>query len=117
MEDDKYAVYKRQQGFPKDCGPYFKCEVVHSPFYVSKTFGSGWLFPKNSPFYQVFHRYVRLLHERGIVKQIKSSFDPKKGFPDQICPTYDGEAIGIKKSFSLFGIVLSGLAISACTLL
>ena len=117
MEDDEYAIYKRQQGFPKDCDRYFNCEVVHSPFYVSKTFGSGWLFPKNSPFYQVFHRYVRLLHERGIVKQTKSSFDERKGFYDQICPTYDGEAIGIRKSFSLFGIVLSGVAMSACTLL
>ena len=38
MENDEYAIYKRQQGFPKDCDRYFNCEVVHSPFYVSKTF-------------------------------------------------------------------------------
>ena len=116
-EDDEYAVYKRQYGFPTDCERYRKCEVVHSPFYVSTTFGSGWLFPKNSPFYPIFLKHVRLVLEKGIVKRIQKSFDPKESLPNQICPTYDGDPIGIKKSFSLFGIVLSGVVISACVLL
>ena len=117
MEDDDYAIYKRQHGFPKDCKKYHNCEVVHSPFYVSSTFGSGWLFPKYSPFYPIFYKHVTLLHEKGIVKRIKSSYDPARGLPDQICPTYDGDPIGIMKSFSLFGIVLCGVAMSSCILL
>ena len=112
MEDDDYAVYRRMWGFPNDCDQYHKCTIVHSPFYITKSFGSGWIFPKNCPYFPIFKRYINLFHEKGIIQKIRVMFDPKGGLPNQICPTYDGEAIGVKKSFSLFGIVLSGVVLS-----
>ena len=91
---------------------YTECRVIPIPQIVSKNFGGGWILPKNSPFYPILSYYVSLIKESGAYYKIKATYDSFVG-PDQICDNYDGKAIGMHKIFSLLGVILVGVFISA----
>ena len=103
MEDDSYAGYMMstsESGSISSCEKWVNCEVVVIPHIIHKTLGSGWIFPKNSPFLPIFKHYVNNIKERAILNWIFASYSDRKG-PDQICPAYDGKSIGLEKAFSL----------------
>ena len=113
VEDPSYVAYiKAYKGRLRLCNTYTTCEVIPIPQIVSKNFGGGWILPKGSPFYPIFSYYVSLIKESGSYDKIKASYDSFVG-PDQMCTDYDGKPIGIHKSFSLLGVILVGIFVSA----
>ena len=113
VEDPSYVAYiKAYEGRLRLCEMYTSCEVIPIPQIVSKNFGGGWILPKDSSFSPILSYYVSLIKESGTYDKIKSSYDAFVG-PDQMCTDYDGKPIGIHKSFSLLGVILVGISISA----
>ena len=100
-----------ESGSMRGCDKWDACEVVVIPHVIHKTLGSGWIFPRYSPFLPMFKHYVNNMKEGAISKWISNSYSDRMG-PDQICPAYDGKSIGLEKSFSLFGIIILGAGIS-----
>ena len=100
-----------ESGSMSSCEKWINCEVVIIPHIIHKTLGSGWIFPKNSPFLPIFKHYVNNIKEGALLSWIFASYSDRKG-PDQICPAYDGKSIGLEKAFSLFGIISFGLGLS-----
>ena len=121
VEDDTYAGYA-QVGGSGDlfwCDVYYKCNVVKVPYVISRSLGNGWIFPKRSALLSMFNVYVSAIKERGVSTRIGNSYAYPilPGMPLQLCKEYDGEAIGINKSFSLFGIIFVGAGFSLLILL
>ena len=87
------------------------------PHVIATSLGMGWIFPKRSPFLPIFHKHITLIKETGVYNRIGDTYDPLKGMPGQICKEYDGEPIGAEKSFSLFGMMISGACLSVITLM
>ena len=112
VEDDSYALFQGFQGRNPIYDSYLKCKVVMTPFVVDRTLGGGWMFPKGSPFLPIFKHYVGLVKEGGSDKRIEDSYRGPKDLLDQECLEYDGDPIGMKKAFSLFGIILGGMGLS-----
>ena len=118
-KDDSYAAFQLwnsyYKGYAKVCEKYHKCEVVHSPAPPFKNFGGGWIFPKKSPFYHLFKKYISIAHETGIVSRIMQSYDELKALPNQECENFDGKPLGYHKPFIIFGIMMIGLGLSFIT--
>ena len=119
VEDNSYAAYQQVngKGHLQRCAAYYSCDIVMVPYVITQSLGGGWIFPKRSPLLSFFRVHLNAMRERGIFARIGGSYNDLKGMPGQICKEYDGEAIGINKSFSLFGIVFTGIGISAIVLL
>ena len=114
VTDDSYAGYmmtNSESGSIGECKVWDYCEVVVIPHVIHRTLGSGWIFPKNSPFLPMFRHYVNKMKEGALLDWIFASYLDRKG-PDQICPAYDGKSIGLEKAFSLFGIITVGASAS-----
>ena len=113
VNDDSYAAFITEPEVSvKQCEAYYKCKAIRVPFTATKDFGSGWMFKKRSPFLKLFQETSKLLHERGVIKRIYSSYDARQSLPEQECPNYDGKAVGWKKSFTQFGILMFGAVLS-----
>ena len=82
------------------------------PHVIWESFGGGWIFPKRSPLFPFFNLHINAMKERGIYSRIGGSYNEFERMPGQICKEYDGEAIGINKTFSLFGIIFTGIGLS-----
>ena len=115
VEDDSFAAYQQVngKGHMSRCDAYYSCKVVMVPYVITQSLGGGWIFPKRSPLLSFFRLNLNAMRERGIFARIGGSYNDRKGMPGQICKEYDGEAIGINKCFSLFGIVFAGMGLSA----
>ena len=114
-EKDSYAAYLGNN-FPNGeyymCESYITCKVKVVPYVISEYLGGGWTFAKDSSFLPIFTHYVRIMKESGSFNRIESSYNERKGMPSQVCPSYEGKPIGMKKVFSVFVILLlaSGLS-------
>ena len=108
-EKDSYAAYlvnNYPNGEYKHCESYITCKVKVVPYVIYENLGAGWTFAKDSSFLPIFTNYVRMMKESGSFYRIESSYDERKGMPSQDCPSYEGQPIGMKKVFSVFGILL-----------
>ena len=116
VKDDSYAAYiiTHKTG-PMHCAQFAKCNIISVPFVVTKSSGTGWVFPKNSFLFSLFKHHVSLMKENGIYNRIKASYNDELN-PGQVCPDLHGEAIGLNKCFSLFALVYSGVALSIVVL-
>ena len=86
---------------------YKKCDVIALPKkYGIKQMGS--VIPKNSSFAPAFTYFIKQFIEKGDVDRIKQIYKPE----DQICPTYKGKPLGLRKCITSFAILLIGGAIS-----
>ena len=106
MNDDQLVVYGNALS-QKSYDLYKRCDVVALP----KKYGiaqMGYVIPKNSSFTPAFTYFINQLIESGTVDRIKEIY---KG-EDQVCPTYQGKPLGIRKCFSLFGILSFGGGLS-----
>lgn len=106
MNDENLVVYGNALS-QKSYDLYKRCEVIALP----KRYGiaqMGYVIPKNSSFTPAFTFFINQLIESGTVDRIKEIY---KG-EDQVCPTYQGKPLGIRKCFSLFGILSFGGGIS-----
>ena len=111
-EDPSYAAYVMiEEGGLARCKRYYNCEIVQVPYIIDRSMGSGWVFPKDSPYFPIFEYYASILNLGGIYKRISQSYEQHTG-QEQVCTDYDGQPIGLYKCFSLFGILLVGLLLS-----
>ena len=119
VEDDSYASYVMTggKGHLKRCPEYYSCDIIVVPHVITTSLGSGWIFPKRSPFLPIFHKHATLIKETGVLERIANTYNELKGMPGQICAEYDGKPIGAEKCFSLFGMMLFGIGISVITLM
>ena len=111
VDDDSFAVFLITSRIPH-CDSYKKCKVVKTPIVVSKTLGSGWMFPKRSPFLPILKHYIGLFKEAGTFKRLQNSHYENNYSPDQECFEYDGHPIQMQKAVSLFGLILGGMGLS-----
>ena len=106
MKDDSTVVYGNPQS-QKSYELYKKCKVIALP----KKYGHsqmGHIIPKNSSFTSAFTYFIAQMIESGTVDRFKSIYQ----FEPQVCPTYEGQPVGIEKCFSLFGILCIGAGLS-----
>ena len=117
VEDPSFSAYVMiEKGGLARCKRFYNCEIVKIPYIIDTAMGGGWVFPKNSPFYPIFDYYVSTLKEGGIYKRILDSHKEHQG-QEQVCTDYDGKPIGLYKCFSLFGLFLGGIILSALVFL
>ena len=104
VEDESYSAYFQigGKGHAQRCDAYFSCKIVMVPYVITQNLGGGWIFPKRSPLLSFFRLHINAMKERGITNRIARSYSELIGMPGQVCKEYDGEAIGINKSFSLW---------------
>ena len=111
MADDSvvvYGAYQSQTSFDL----YKKCEVIALP----RKYGHsqmGYTIPKNSSFTPMFTYHINLLIEGGTVERIKTNYEPE----GQICPSYEGKPLGLRKCFLVIGIICMGAGLSLVWLL
>ena len=96
---------------------YKRCEVVVIPHVIYKSYGSGWVFPKNSALLPIFQYYVTAMKEGALLWRIGRLYSTNPYEKCQICDEYDGSPIGAEKTFSLFGVMFAGMGISIITFL
>ena len=91
---------------------YKKCEVIGLP----KKYGRsqmGYTVPKNSSFRGALAYYTQQMIESGTVDRMKAIYE----YEDQVCPSYEGKALGLHKCFLLFALVLIGTGLGLILLL
>ena len=106
MKDDSIVVYGNALS-QKSYDFYKKCEVIALP----RKYGHsqmGYTIPKNSSFTSSFTYFITQMIESGTVDRFKSIYE----LEPQVCPTYEGQPVGIEKCFSLFGILCIGAGLS-----
>ena len=106
MDDDNVVVYGNSFSY-KSYDIYRSCKAVALP----RKFESelvAYTIPKNSPFTAAFTYFINQLKESGTVDRLKEIYKVE----DHVCPTYEGQPIGIRKCFSLFGILAIGGGLS-----
>ena len=106
MENDDVVVYGNVLS-QKSYDLYKSCKVVALPrkYGISQM---GFIIPKNSSFTSAFTYVIKQLIESGTVDRLKEVYK----LEDQVCPTYEGQPIGIKKCFFVFGILSIGGGLS-----
>lgn len=73
IEDDSSAYFSVRTKPHLKCKRYQKCETVVVPFTEGRhPGGSGWLFPKRSPFLPVFKEHYWKLKEAGYWQRIEN---------------------------------------------
>ena len=111
MEDDSVVVYGASQShITYDL--YKNCEVIALP----RKYGHsqmGYTIPKNSSFTPMFTYYINLLIEGGTVGRIKAKYESE----GQICPSYEGKPLGLRKCFLVIGALCMGAGLSLVWLL
>ena len=114
--DEDYAGYVlsgSKTGCMGNSPEYRSCKVVVIPHVIYRSAGSGWVFPKNSPLLPMFQHYVTAIMKEGALhKRIALQYTNDPLMKCQICPDYDGSAIGPEKVFSLFGLICTGAGLS-----
>ena len=112
--DDNFAYFAISVEEKRDCSVYKRCEIVNPPFTDGKySGGTGWLFPKRSPFLPIINKFFRQINEAGLMYRIyrQPEFHPTNMLlPNQVCETLDGDPISMHKVVSLF--VLFAVAFS-----
>ena len=86
---------------------YKKCEVIALP----RKYGfsqQGYIIPKNSSLTPLLTYYITQLIESGTVDRFKSKYK----LQEQVCPTYVGKPLGIKKLLFPFGLLCIGGGLS-----
>ena len=119
-EDDSYVAYMiaTGSGIMTRCDVMYQCRIILVPHVITRSLGSGWIFRKRSALLSMINVKMPAILEKGIRSRIKWSYSPfGKGSPDQLCEDYDGQPIGINKSFSLFGIMFLGAGLSILLLM
>ena len=106
MEDDHVIVYGSALS-QKSYDIYKSCKVVALPRKYGFT-QMGQTIPKNSSFTSAFTYYINQFIESGTVNRLKEIYKVE----DQVCPTYEGQPIGIKKCSFLFAILFIGGGLS-----
>ena len=106
MEDDGVIVYGSALS-QKSFDIYKSCKAVALPRKYGFT-QMGQTIPKNSSFTSAFTYYINQFKESGTVDRLKEIYK----LEDQVCPTYEGQPIGIQKCFFLFGILSIGGGLS-----
>jgi len=111
MEEDNVVVYGNSFS-QKSYESYKSCKVVALP----RKYGReqiGYTIQKNSPLTSAFTYFINQFQESGIVDRIKEVYKVE----DHVCPTYEGQPVGIRKCFFLFGILSIGGGLSIIWLL
>ena len=106
IEDDNMAVYGNALS-QKSYSYYKSCNVIALP----KKYGikqMGFVIPKNSSLTSAFTYFINRFIENGFVARIKQLYKTE----DQVCPSYRGKPLGIRKCITLLGVLLIGSAIS-----
>ena len=99
----------------RTCPKVFDCSVVVAPFTTGALgTGTGWMFPKRSPFLPIFNHYYHVIKESGSVirmrrRRNRPEFDSNYYKPKTTCENLEGKPIGIYKSSSLFIILMIGV--------
>ena len=106
MKDDRAAVYGNSLS-QKSYDSYQKCSVIAVPRKYGLT-QEGMVIPKNSSFKPAFTYFIRQFIENGYVNRIKQSYKSE----DQVCPSYQGKPIGLRKCITSFGVLWIGVALS-----
>ena len=109
VDDPSYAAYIMSWGDIKRCDQYKNCNVKVIDQVLDVSPGGGWTFPKKSEFRPIIFTYINMIKERGSYARIEAYGREKPLGPEQICENYGGQAIGIQKVFSLFGVLLIGM--------
>ena len=87
------------------------------PHVIRKSPGSGWIFPKQSEYFQIFKHYLNVMKEEGIYNRHIVSYYGHKDVTRRVCPNHSGEPIGLEKAASLLGIFIFGAALSVTVLM
>lgn len=105
MEDDNVVVFGEQS--MKHYDIYKSCKAIALPrkYGVSQM---GYTLQKNSSFTHAFTYFINQLIESGTVDRLREIYK----IDAQVCPTYAGQPIGIKKCFFSFGILSIGGGLS-----
>ena len=106
MEDANVVVYGNSFS-QRNYDIYKSCKVVALPRKYGKA-QLAYTIPKNSPFRSAFTYYTNQLKESGTINRLKQVYKVE----DHTCPTYEGQPIGIRKCFFLFGMLSIGGGLS-----
>ena len=106
MEDDNFIAYGNPT-VQMTYDEYKNCEVIALPRHYGFS-QQGYIIPKNSSMTPLFTYYVTQLIESGTVDRFKSKYK----LEEQVCPTYVGKPLGMKKMVFPFGILCLGALFS-----
>ena len=106
MEDDNVVVYDNSFS-QKTYDIYKSCKAVALPRKIASE-QLAYTIPKNSPFTAAFTHCINQFKESGTVDRLKEVYKVE----DHSCTTYEGQPIGIRKCFFLFGILSIGGGLS-----
>ena len=112
-EDDSYAYFSLDRGPMLFCKMYQACKVIIPPFTDGRfSGGTGWIFPKRSPFLHIIHKWYWKMKEAGLFKRIwyQPKYSPNKLLPKHECETLDGHPISMHKVISLFVMLIGAFS-------
>ena len=83
---------------------YRQCQFIDTgtAIYTSQL---AWAIPKYSPYDGIFTYNINKLQEIGVVDR----YSLKYRIPDQLCPSYSGNPLGIKQCFTAFTVLSIGI--------
>ena len=83
---------------------YRQCQFIDTgtAIYTSQL---AWAIPKYSPYDGIFTYNINKLQEIGVVDR----YSLKYRIPDQLCPSYSGNPLGIKQCFTAFTVLPIGI--------
>ena len=106
LENPNFAYYDNIEAIKQE-DAFTKCEIIAIPAkYDIKPM--TFAFQKDSPYLPLFDFYMLQMEEKGINDQILANYKS----PPQYCPDRSGLPVDMKSCFTLFLILLAGIAVS-----
>ncbi len=76
---------------------FFNCEIVALPVSYDRNVNAFGL-QKHSPYLDIINFYLRRMKQTGSLNQILEKYE----LPEQVCPDYNGKALGFNSVFTAF---------------